>query len=222
MKQLLLTPRRNTVFRALTLNCARDKALLKVSLYIMNEWCFKPRFCTVRLYWTGDNLVEWGEFSLHTRSLIVRTIRYFPTTSVINICVSSAWPMFDRCSVLFGCNFFGTASVLVCISIAEFCALIRQVEAIVWWFVCLQDSVNNSSFIVITCIQNNWIKGCKSRERINHQTHLLKYIELRNNKRWHELDFHNFTILRIKDVEANFCRDRNRQFRFRYVIFLRL
>ena len=22
----------------------------------MNEWCFRPRFCTVRLYWAGDNL----------------------------------------------------------------------------------------------------------------------------------------------------------------------
>ena len=20
-----------------------------------NEWCFRPRFCTVRLYWAGDN-----------------------------------------------------------------------------------------------------------------------------------------------------------------------
>ena len=28
----------------------------------MNEWCFRPRFCTVRLYWTGDNLGWWDEF----------------------------------------------------------------------------------------------------------------------------------------------------------------
>ena len=28
----------------------------------MNEWCFRPRFCTVRLYWAGDNLGEWDEF----------------------------------------------------------------------------------------------------------------------------------------------------------------
>ena len=25
----------------------------------MNKWCFRPRFCTVRLYWAGDNLGEW-------------------------------------------------------------------------------------------------------------------------------------------------------------------
>ena len=23
---------------------------------IMNEWCFRPRFCTGRLHWAGDNL----------------------------------------------------------------------------------------------------------------------------------------------------------------------
>ena len=27
-----------------------------------NEWCFRPRFCTVRLYWAGDNLGECNEF----------------------------------------------------------------------------------------------------------------------------------------------------------------
>ena len=25
----------------------------------MNDWCYRPRFCTVRLYWAGDNLGEW-------------------------------------------------------------------------------------------------------------------------------------------------------------------
>ena len=27
-----------------------------------NETCFRPRFCIVRLYWTGDNLGSWDEF----------------------------------------------------------------------------------------------------------------------------------------------------------------
>ena len=27
-----------------------------------NDWCFKPRFCTVRQYWAGDNLGKWDEF----------------------------------------------------------------------------------------------------------------------------------------------------------------
>ena len=27
-----------------------------------NDWCFSPRFCTVRLNWAGDNLGEWHEF----------------------------------------------------------------------------------------------------------------------------------------------------------------
>ena len=26
-----------------------------------NDWCFRPRFYTVRLYWAGDNLGEWDE-----------------------------------------------------------------------------------------------------------------------------------------------------------------
>ena len=25
---------------------------------LVNDWCFRPRFCTVRLYWAGDNLGE--------------------------------------------------------------------------------------------------------------------------------------------------------------------
>ena len=25
----------------------------------MNEWCFRPRFWTVRLRWAGDNLGQW-------------------------------------------------------------------------------------------------------------------------------------------------------------------
>ena len=24
-----------------------------------NDWCFRPRFCTVRLYWAWENLGEW-------------------------------------------------------------------------------------------------------------------------------------------------------------------
>ena len=31
-------------------------------LYRTTEWCFRPRFCTVRLYWTGDDPGEWDEF----------------------------------------------------------------------------------------------------------------------------------------------------------------
>ena len=27
-----------------------------------NEWCFRPQFCTARLYWVGDNLGEWDKF----------------------------------------------------------------------------------------------------------------------------------------------------------------
>ena len=27
-----------------------------------NEWCFRPRFCTVRFYKAGDNLGYWDEF----------------------------------------------------------------------------------------------------------------------------------------------------------------
>ena len=27
-----------------------------------NDWCFRPRFFTVRLYWAGDNLGEWDGF----------------------------------------------------------------------------------------------------------------------------------------------------------------
>ena len=25
----------------------------------MNEWCFRPWFCTVRLYWARDNVMKW-------------------------------------------------------------------------------------------------------------------------------------------------------------------
>ena len=25
----------------------------------LNEWCFRPRFCTVSLHWAGDNLGKW-------------------------------------------------------------------------------------------------------------------------------------------------------------------
>ena len=28
----------------------------KLYNYCYHEWCFRPRFCTVRLYWAGDNL----------------------------------------------------------------------------------------------------------------------------------------------------------------------
>ena len=28
----------------------------------MNEWHFSPQFCTVKLYWAGDNLGKWDEF----------------------------------------------------------------------------------------------------------------------------------------------------------------
>ena len=31
-------------------------------LMAWNEWCFRPRFCTVRLYWGGDILFEWDQF----------------------------------------------------------------------------------------------------------------------------------------------------------------
>ena len=27
-----------------------------------NEWCFRPQFCSVKLYWAGNNLGEWDEF----------------------------------------------------------------------------------------------------------------------------------------------------------------
>ena len=27
-----------------------------------NDWCFRPRFCNVKLYWAGDNLGERDEF----------------------------------------------------------------------------------------------------------------------------------------------------------------
>ena len=30
--------------------------------YNYNCWCFRPRFCTVRLYWVRNNLSEWDEF----------------------------------------------------------------------------------------------------------------------------------------------------------------
>ena len=32
----------------------------RVLLWI-NDSCFRPRFCTVRLYWAGDNLASWDE-----------------------------------------------------------------------------------------------------------------------------------------------------------------
>ena len=28
----------------------------------MHDWCFRPRLCTARLNWAGDNLGEWDEF----------------------------------------------------------------------------------------------------------------------------------------------------------------
>ena len=27
---------------------------------MINDWCFRPRFCTIRLYWAGDNLVVYN------------------------------------------------------------------------------------------------------------------------------------------------------------------
>ena len=30
----------------------------------LHDWCFMPRFCTVRLYWDGDNLCEWSNYLL--------------------------------------------------------------------------------------------------------------------------------------------------------------
>ena len=27
-----------------------------------NDWCFRPQFRTVRLYWAGDNLRKWDEY----------------------------------------------------------------------------------------------------------------------------------------------------------------
>ena len=29
-----------------------------------NDWCFRPWFCTVWLYWARDNMGEWDEFLL--------------------------------------------------------------------------------------------------------------------------------------------------------------
>ena len=29
----------------------------------MNDWCFRPQFCTVRLYWSGYNLGWWNEMN---------------------------------------------------------------------------------------------------------------------------------------------------------------
>ena len=31
----------------------------------MNEWCFRPRLCTLRLYWAGDNLGSFDFDKIH-------------------------------------------------------------------------------------------------------------------------------------------------------------
>ena len=33
-----------------------------VSRWKKSDWCLRPWFCTVRLYWAWDNLGEWDEF----------------------------------------------------------------------------------------------------------------------------------------------------------------
>ena len=38
------------------------KFLMSFTMEWMNEWCFKPWLCTVRLNWARDNLGEWDEF----------------------------------------------------------------------------------------------------------------------------------------------------------------
>ena len=30
-----------------------------------NDWCFRPRFCTERLYWAGDNLGVVNQMNIH-------------------------------------------------------------------------------------------------------------------------------------------------------------
>ena len=41
--------------------CSTNSSQLKCEK-MRNDWCFRPWFCTVRLYWARDNLGEWDEF----------------------------------------------------------------------------------------------------------------------------------------------------------------
>ena len=45
----------------------------------MNEWCFRPRFYTTRLYWVGDNLSKLDEI-------------YYESCSWCRIDHSTCWP----------------------------------------------------------------------------------------------------------------------------------
>ena len=55
--------------------------------YLLNEWCFKPRFCTVNLHCAGDNLGEWDEFC-------------YESCSWGRIDRSTCWPVVQRATTV--------------------------------------------------------------------------------------------------------------------------
>ena len=65
MYPLTLGANIGTTFTAILAALASDRAKLHITLQVSVSkclLCFRPRFCTVRLYWVGDNLGEWDEF----------------------------------------------------------------------------------------------------------------------------------------------------------------
>ena len=73
-------------------------------LFRMNEWCFRPRFCTVRLNWAGDNLGWFVQKSCRNEiiSLMLRQ-------HILSCCFVSLWEGYSfvgkckSCIVLWFC-----------------------------------------------------------------------------------------------------------------------
>ena len=58
--------------------------------YMNDEWCFRPWFCTVRLYWVQYNLGKWDEF-------------YYESCPWHRITHSTCWPAVQHTITDYGC-----------------------------------------------------------------------------------------------------------------------
>ena len=58
----------------------------------MNELCFRPRFCTVKLYWAGEKIGEWDEFCYESFPWYrIDRLTCWPTVQRITTMTSVVW-----------------------------------------------------------------------------------------------------------------------------------
>ena len=61
--------------------------------HIWNDWSFRPRFCTVRLYWAGNTLGEWDEFCNESGLWTHKVLLWEGIEQLVELEVGYEWPV---------------------------------------------------------------------------------------------------------------------------------